>query len=84
MKGPDECWPWLRCIDFYGRGVSVDGNNKTTTANRVAYQLAYPSYLLTANDVVCYIAGHSKRAYNCVNPRHLELKRKTFKENLYV
>lgn len=37
VRGEDECWPWLGCVDRRGYGKASDGPRKRT-AHRVVYE----------------------------------------------
>jgi hypothetical protein len=65
VRGPDECWPWLKSVMSSGYGqFYLDGGPKL--AHRVAFVLAGG---VIPED---YEVDHTCLFILCCNPRHLE------------
>lgn len=68
-RDPDECWPWIGCLngDGYGRiDVTVDGRRKALRAHREVFEaLVRPIPPGLTIDHLC-------RNRPCCNPTHLE------------
>lgn len=66
VKGPDECWPWVRCLNAYGYGrIIIHG--KQLIASRVVKLLSSgppPKQY--------YEAMHLCDFKRCCNPKHLK------------
>jgi hypothetical protein len=65
VRGPDDCWEWLRPTNRGGYArFSVDGRKRQ--AHRIAYELSVGSIEADLE------LDHLCRNRRCVNPRHLE------------
>jgi len=60
---PDECWPWVGCVNPRGYGVVWCGD-KTRLAHRVAWFLEHGAW---PTDCVCHRCDNPP----CCNPTHL-------------
>lgn len=74
IKGPDDCWPWLGCIDnTLGYGRTGFLGYGTITAHRTVWILsndeAPPKSIRGRKIVIRHLCG----SRNCVNPKHLAL-----------
>ena len=65
IGAPDECWPWIACINKKGYGhFRLKG--RLNRAHRVAYELI--TGLIPAGLTIDHLCRNRK----CVNPQHLE------------
>lgn len=71
VRGPAECWPWLKALSRYGYGLFMLEVGTQITASRFAYILTYGP--IPDDQVVC----HSCDNPPCCNPAHLFLGTKT-------
>jgi len=68
VKGPNECWPWLRYTDFFGYGQIYDGRKyRAVPAHRIVWELMYG----VIPDGICVC--HHCDSPSCCNPEHLFL-----------
>jgi hypothetical protein len=65
VRGPDECWPWVRARDKDGYGRCVLGKGEEEKAHRMVYALTYR--VLEDEEQVL----HSCDNPPCCNPSHL-------------
>lgn len=66
VQGPDECWPWTRCLSGgYGR-FSVGGRRgRSAISSRVAYEIEHGPLAVDA------LVRHTCDNPPCCNPAHL-------------
>jgi hypothetical protein len=67
VRGPDECWPWMACLNTYGYGAFTIGYGaarRTEKAHRVAFFLEHGRWPVP-------YGYHRCDNRPCCNPAHI-------------